>query len=79
MTIGNLLRGDLILHPIPATGERAMTVQEPPAALPEGVAAGVGAKHRPQMRRPEQLAMAAVAVIDEIEEIGELLTGRDRI
>lgn len=79
MTIGNLLRGDLISLPIPATGQRGMTVQEPPAALPEGVAAGVGAKHRPQMGRPEQFPMAAVAVIDEIEEIGELLTWRDRI
>jgi len=53
MTIANLLRGDLILLPIPATGQRRVTVQEPPAALPEGVAAGVGAIHRPQMRRPE--------------------------
>jgi hypothetical protein len=79
MTIGNLLRGDLSLFPIPATGQRRMAVEEPPAALPEGVAAGFGAKYRPQMRRPEQLAVAAVAVIDEIEEIGELLTRRDRI
>jgi hypothetical protein len=56
-----------------------MATKEPPAALPEGVAAGLRAKHRPQMRPPADLAMAAVAVIDEIEEIAELLTRRDRI
>ena len=46
MTIGNVHPGDIVLFAIPATRERGMAAQEPPAALSEGVAAAIGAEYR---------------------------------
>lgn len=79
MTIETVHPGDVVLFAIPATRERGMAAQEPPAALSEGVAASIGAENRHLVRRPEDLAMAAVAPIGEIARTAELLTGRDRL
>lgn len=79
MTIGYVLRGNVVLFAIPATCQRGVTVQEPPAPLPEGVAAGFRAENPLLVSALEDLAMAAVAPVGEIAGSGELLTCRRRI
>ncbi len=39
MTIAEVVFDDVVLVATPAAGQRGVTVQEPPAALPEGAAA----------------------------------------
>jgi hypothetical protein len=39
MTIAEVVFDDVVLVAIPPAGQRGVTVQEPPAALPEGAAA----------------------------------------
>lgn len=79
MTIAKVIGGDVVLFAIPPAPKRRMPVQEPPAALSEGVSARFGAEDDLPAGRAEHFGVAAVAAVGEKAGGLELLTRRDRL
>jgi hypothetical protein len=67
MTIAEVVFDDVVLVAIPPAGQRGVTVQEPPAALPEGAAARFRAEDALLARPTHHRRVASVAPVGEIE------------